>query len=304
MAVECEGVIVTQEGKVVCKDTGEVISEDIIQEGPEWRVFRDQNTVKGLERAGDPLTFTRHDMGVEAYLTRRGRLASGEGRPGYSLKTARVLKEERPLVDMLNRANTLCDSLGLPRVAKETVGLIIRLYMEKVRSVNEREKDQIVAAAVAKAIEIHNLSIPLNSILQAAGITQEALWAAKRKLVEAKVIDDVKRIAMPNAYQSGHRRLLNRVLTYIIKIQSELNLPNIVYVTAVKFLEEALKAGKNLYGKRPESVAAAAVYLAARLHGFDNINQRVLAKIVNIKESNVRKLYKYLLENMVVIVAL
>ena len=85
---------------------------------------------------------------------------------------------------------------------------------------------------------------------------------------------------------------------------SELELEREVYKLALEFVKASLSSGKNLYGKKPETIAAAAVYLAARLYGHENVNQSSIARVVKIKESNVRKLYRYLMDGVVVLVAI
>ncbi|MGC9071232.1 MAG: hypothetical protein ACP5HK_00830, partial [Acidilobus sp.] len=71
---------------------------------------------------------------------------------------------------------------------------------------------------------------------------------------------------------------------------------------AVEFIRKSLEApGKTPYGKKPEALAAAAVYLVARLNGYE-VSQTDVAEVVNLKESTVRKLYRFLMDGMVVVV--
>ncbi|MCE4609078.1 MAG: hypothetical protein GSR72_01210 [Desulfurococcales archaeon] len=60
---------------------------------------------------------------------------------------------------------------------------------------------------------------------------------------------------------------------------------------------------KPLPGKKPEAIAAAAVYLTARLMNFD-VSQKEVADIVWIKESNVRKAFRFLIEDLTIMVYL
>ncbi|MCE4612438.1 MAG: transcription initiation factor IIB family protein [Desulfurococcales archaeon] len=299
------GIVLTEEGRLVCRDTGEVLSETSIIEGPEWRSFRDQGSVKGLERAGGPITHTQHDLGVSVTLRRPGRIIGSRAhRVSTKIRSARVLKKERHLVSALDKINKACDFLGFPPMAKETAAMIVRMYAERASISNEKERLSIVGAAIAKSIEIHNLPISIGDVLDFLGIGFDDLWSAKRKLSETGVIEVLKVSLLSRSPGGGSERLLRRVDTYIKKIVSELDLPLQVYRLAYHFVSAVLSSGKNLYGKRPETVAAAAVYLASRIYGYDNVNQRVLAETVNIKESNVRKLYRYLIDDMVVIVTI
>ncbi|MEB3773469.1 MAG: hypothetical protein GSR86_00905, partial [Desulfurococcales archaeon] len=68
------------------------------------------------------------------------------------------------------------------------------------------------------------------------------------------------------------------------------------------FVRTVVENNKSLIGKRPEIIAAASVYLVARLYGYENVTQKVVAEIVGAKESNVRKIYRFLMDNTVVMV--
>ena len=299
-----KGLVWTEEGKLVCRDTGEVLSETSIIETPEWRSFRDQGSVKGLERAGGPITHTQHDLGISVAFKKPGRVLGASAHRISRIRSARVLKKERHIVSALDKVNKACDFLGFPPMAKETAAMIVRMYAERASLSSEKERTSIVGAAIAKSIEIHNLPVSIGDVLDFLGIGFDDLWSAKRKLSETGVIELLKTSLLSQSPRGGPERLLRRVDTYIKKIVSELELPLQVYKLAYHFVNAVISSGKNLYGKRPETVAAAAVYLASRIYGYDNVNQRVLAETVNIKESNVRKLYRYLIDDMVVIVTI
>jgi len=50
-------------GELICIECGMVIDEDRIDESAEWRAFNAEEKEKKA-RAGQPLTYTKHDMGV------------------------------------------------------------------------------------------------------------------------------------------------------------------------------------------------------------------------------------------------
>jgi len=297
--LECPGdIVTTPEGYRVCTATGEVISEDVISEEPE-RFFKEEST----PRFGSPITYTQHDFGISVSIEHRkhSNPLKRAGSHIRKVKDARVSKRDVGKVALLQLANEASAKLELPRAAREDLGYILQLYTSREKVSGDLERRCLVAAAILKVVEKHNLSISQNEVLELLEVDQACVWNAKNKLHEKGVLTEFsKRIYG----QGGQERLLNRVETYVLKLVSELGLSDEVRRDAMEFIRATQRNGKNLYGKRPETIAAAAVYLVARLHGYENINQSVVAKVVKIKESNVRKLYRYLMDGMVVLVAL
>ncbi len=296
----CKNIVLSPEGFRVCYETGEVISEDAFSDDLEAFYRWDH---KSTPRVGDPITFTQHDLGVGVNLKPKRsenplkRVVSARRN---IIKEARVSRRDIHKVSVLQLANNVASKLGLPDIAREDLGLILQSYLSKERVTGNKDMRSLVAAALLKVIEKHNMDIAQSEVLELLDVGSEDVWNAKIKLHEKGVLDTYnKRIYDA---QDGVRRLLSRVETYVTRLVSELNLDNEVRRDSMDFIKATLKAGKNLYGKRPETIAAAAVYLVARLHGYENVNQNVIAEKLKIKESNVRKLYRYLMDGMVVLV--
>ncbi len=300
---ECPGdVITTPEGFRVCTVTGEILEEDMISDEPE-RYFKEEP--KSIPRVGSPLTYTQHDMGISVSLEPKKpsnplkRVASLVKK----VKGARVTKKDVHRVMVLQYANEVASALGLPKSAREDIGFILQMYLAKEKVNSDRERRCLVAAVTLKVIERYNLDIAQNEVLEHLDVDQLCVWEAKNKLHEKGVLAEFAKTIYGRS-GGGQERLLSRVETYVMKIVSELRLGDEVRKAAMEFVRATQRNNKNLYGKRPETIAAAAVYLVARLYGYDNVNQDTVAKIVKIKGSNVRKLYRYLMDGMVVLVPL
>ena len=54
-------------GELICIECGFVIDEDRIDESAEWRAFNAEEKEKKA-RAGQPLTYTKHDMGISTEI--------------------------------------------------------------------------------------------------------------------------------------------------------------------------------------------------------------------------------------------
>ncbi|MEN2999963.1 MAG: hypothetical protein ABDH61_05255, partial [Acidilobaceae archaeon] len=264
----CENLVATEDGRLICADTGEVMVENMIADEPE-RFFKDDP--KSLPRIGKANTNTRHDKGIGAQLERK-RESNPLNRSSMlreRIREGRVSKRDASLITTLKMANDLCSRLQLPKTAREDVGYIISTYFAGERVSGDRERRCIVAAAVLKVIQLYNLGIARNEVLELMGATEDCVWKATNKLHKKGVTREYNR----NMYrQGGHRRLLERVETYVNGLVSEIlpddGLREVVRRDSMRFVETAIRSGKNLYGKRPETIAAAAVYLVARLYGY------------------------------------
>ena len=297
--IDCpeDQIIENEDGKRVCRDSGIVVSEQTITGQPDWRYV--DKGVKGLQRASGRVTYTTHHQGTQVEYVRHGR-PSVHRRPGKfarSIRFARVLKSDRPLVDMLTRLRRAVEILELPYKAHDTASRLISYHIKRKRPANEREKNALVAAALHRAVMVHNLDTPMSRILEVLDVKEQELWRAKKKMVETGAMYIVRLHPEPHG-----KRLVNRVFTYIGKICGTLNLPPIVYRASMEFVRTVVENNKSLIGKRPEIIAAASVYLVARLYGYENVTQKVVAEIVGAKESNVRKIYRFLMDNTVVMV--
>ncbi|MCX8165675.1 MAG: transcription initiation factor IIB family protein [Acidilobaceae archaeon] len=299
----CESVVTTEDGRLICAETGEVIGENVIADEPE-RFFKDDP--KSLPRIGKPNTNTRHDRGIGAQLERRreSNPLKRSSRVREKIREGRISKRDVSLITALKMANDLSSLLELPKAAREDIGYIINTFLTGERVSGDRERRCIVAAAVLKVIQLYNLGIARNQVLEIMGVTEDCVWKATNKLHKKGVIKDYSRVYR----QGGQRRLLERVETYVSSLVNEILPPDGLRETvrrdSMRFVEAAIKSGKNLYGKKPETIAAAAVYLVARLYGYEHVNQSLVAEKVKIKESNVRKIYRYLIDGMVVLVPL
>ena len=63
-------------GELVCEKCGYVISTTLIDQGPEWCAF-DQQQRDTLPRVGTPMTWTIHDRGLSTTIGWQDRDASG-----------------------------------------------------------------------------------------------------------------------------------------------------------------------------------------------------------------------------------
>ena len=319
-------------GVVVDRDTGVIMNDVVISDGPEWRSFR-ENGVKGLVRSSTPLDYTRHDHGVHVEFGFGSKRAKGSPRRSilnYNIRSGlaqeKIVRKEIIARTCANRA--LKHFEGINTHTEQIVHYIIGKYFEVKKSrkenVTEREARILAAAAVITAVRLTNLPVPRNKILEyfrdmfagrldVSKDLEHEIWTMMRKLSEYGIKKGLMRIIMQEQRRRGGRYLFDRVKTFVRLIVSELEwsgkypgLDQRLANATIDLLETILyKSGvmKPLPGKKPEAIAAAAVYLTARLMNFD-VSQKEVADIVWIKESNVRKAFRFLIEDLTIMVYL
>ncbi|MCE4601479.1 MAG: hypothetical protein F7C38_08015 [Desulfurococcales archaeon] len=324
---ECtqEDIIVTPEGIRVCAKDGRVLSSVDFDDRPEWRTFPKKGESKGLQRSSRPLTFSYHNAGVGAELKIRRKR-------GFSRSSARLVnarrgfyrvsasRRERAQIETFTLMHRIVGQLDIPKYASvtEVAGRIIKRYLEMRRAegemankttiINSREKLALVIAAVRKALALHNLPVGESELYEAAANEAPEARSPSFKRYVWKIMTKINSygIVPPVHYSyssiSGVQNRLKRIDRYIIRLLDELDLPMTLRLPANKFLETVMKTGKSLYGRKPEAIAAAVVYLIARLHGFEHVTQKTVANVYKLSEANVRKTFRYLLEDTVIIV--
>jgi len=306
----------------VCAETGAVIADASLDDRPEWRYYPSKGEKKGLERSSKPLSFAQHDGGIGAELRARKRKFG-------SLSRARLLRKKRykapvgrrdvPLIDAFMLMHRIVGGLNLPRSQSilEIAGTIVRKYFEERRRrgeeankttiISSRERAAVVIAALKKAISLHNLPIGENELYEAASVEipeantpefRNYVWKIMMRMNEFGIYS----VPRGRAPVSGIKARLARIEGYVVRLLIELGLPPSLRVPTMKFLEAVARTGKSLWGRRPEAVAAAAVYLIARLNGYEHVTQKLVASVYNLSEANVRKTFRYLIEDIVIIV--
>ncbi len=305
---DCSGYYITPTGEVVCRDTGEVINEGTFIEGGEWNSRKDLEKGISRERAGNPMTFTKHnllatDVVLKEHKNRRKPPSLTQTKNRLirpKIRIPRYPKKERVKISIMNEANTASENLGLPRIVEETVGFIINMYLSKEIPRTQREKKALILAALWKAISFHKLPISKRELFNEVGGNPKLLWNGLKKLNELGILEKIKLVRMDD--YGPHRDLLERVKVFIESARSELNLPHMIAVEASKLIDILVNDyGKSLHGRQPEAVAGAVLYLMAHLYNY-KISQKRIAEVLGVVESSIRKQYKYLLEDIVFVV--
>ena len=271
--INCGADILIQDeesGEVICSKCGFVASQRILDRRPEWRGY--SFTKNDKERLGAPLTFLIHDMGLSTIALEDSI---------HSDEISRILKKniiesgDKSLIRTLSAIHALSSKIQLPESVKENAALIVRRLWKKGLKLGRNYRGM---AAASLYISSKVFSIPRNmkEFINLSGISKKSFWKCYKKIIQdLRIRSDVWEINV-----------------IVSKIINQLNLRGEVEHLANEIIRVAGEAGL-VSGKKPDSLAAASIYLAAKMLKL-KVNQRRLAKIASISITTLRSRYKEL----------
>ena len=271
--------------EIVCEKCGLVIDADIIDQGPEWRAFDNEQHEK-KSRTGSPMTYRLHDKGLSTSISWQNRDTYGHSIPPRNRAQLYRLRKwhtrtrisdgtEKNLSLALSSLDRMSSMLNLPRNIRETAAMI---YRKASRSKLTR----------GRTIE---------------GNTAAVLYAACRQcnvprtLEEISKVSQIKKKEVGRNYRNISRKLKLRLLPtvpqdYISRFCGQLNLSTDVQVKAIEILKKA-SSEELTSGRGPTGMAAAAMYIASVLCG-ERRTQREVAEVSGVTEVTIRNRYKEL----------
>ncbi len=273
------------DGEIVCNECGLVIEQDRIDDSPEWRAFNAEQREKKA-RAGEPLTYKKHDMGVSTEIGKgSGELykVSGKKRAQYyrirKWHNRLTKSKDRNLGFALSELNRLVSQLKLPDSVHEEVA---RLYEKAVDDglVRGRSMESVITALIYTVARKQGTPRTLDEIAEASGLEKREIGRAYRYV----------------ARELGLKIMPARPKDYIPRFAGELKLSGEVQARARNIIQQA-RDDDLLSGKGPTGVAAAALYIAAVLES-EKRTQREVAETVGVTEVTIRNRYKELVEEL------
>jgi len=285
---ECgsENLFINREkGEVTCRDCGLVVEDKMIDHGQEWRDFEEDSGGKSKRRTGSPMTYTQYDQGLGTEVGRSADLSKLGARDRnkffrlrkwqYRISTA----IERNLKLALAELKRVSSYLKLPKSVEEEAAMI---YTQAVQRglVRGRSMESVVAGTLYAACRRHEVPRTLDELSGASGIEKKEIGRTYRFI----------------ARELGISILPSNPIDYIARFASSLKLNPETQSKAVDILEMAQK--KELTsGRGPTGIAAAALYVAALMHG-EKRTQREVADVAGVTEVTIRNRYKELLEKL------
>jgi transcription initiation factor TFIIB len=272
-------------GETVCGDCGLVLYEQMMDKGPEWRAFT-QEEKASRSRVGVPTSYSVHDKGLSTAISQVDRDAFGRKLPlSTRLQMWRLRKWQirsrvhssidRNLAQAMAELDRLSDKVFIPQPIKEKAAVTYRKALDK-GLVRGRSIAAIAAAALYAACRGSGTPRTLREIAEASLVDKKDVARCYRLLL--RELDVHMPIADP--------------LTYVSKIAERTGISGKTQGLAIQILRIARKK-RAAAGKDPMGLAAAALYIAC-LQNNEKKTQKDIAEAAGVTEVTVRNRYKTL----------
>ena len=216
---------------MVCAQCGLVVTEAVVDTGPEWRVFDERE--KRRVRTAPLKLVIKTDMAVKAEHGVRWRMLAR-----FHRETLHGF--ERRLVKIGAELRRIRECVGLPQSVVEEAESLVKKYFEVVAGFPA----EVVAVAVLwTAAKVAGMPRPLEDFLKCSKADERRVRKVAWRLKEVMKL--------------GRRP---SVEDYVKMLAARVNLPAAVVKAAVELLE---KNRRVLFGKNPWVSAAAALWLAS-----------------------------------------
>ncbi|MFO8019471.1 MAG: transcription initiation factor IIB [Promethearchaeia archaeon] len=275
--------------ELICGSCGLVITQRIIDTGPEWRAFSAEEASKKV-RVGAPTTLTMHDKGLSTMIGRRNKDAFGRSiSPKMKANIYRLRKWhirsrtnksiDRNLSRALNELERLSSQLNLPKDIKESAALIYRKIARK-NMIRGRSIEAMLIAAIYVSCKINNIPKRVADFTEFATVGKKKIIRCFRLIIRELNL---------NLKASSPK-------TYIPRFCSDLNLSG----KTLKRAAELIKLSKKHHfttGKSPSGLAGAALYVAAMQEG-ERRTQKEISKTAGVTEATIRNRYKEIINHL------
>ena len=289
---ECTSVHLVKDYKraeLVCGNCGLVITEQLIDEGPEWRAFdSEQNDERA--RTGAPASYLIHDKGLSTEIGWQNRDFYGRRLPHknraqvyrmrkWQHRTKVSNSTERNITVALNELNKLASKMGLPKSVKEAAAVIYRKAAAK-SLIRGRSIETVMTASIYAACRQCDLPRSLNEIAAVSSMGKKEIGRTYRFLVRKLKIS-----MTPTKPQN-----------YVQRLCSELGLSGNTLTITNDILNKATEY-ELTSGRGPLGVAAASTYIASVLSG-ERRTQKEIAEAAGVTEVTIRNRYKELIREL------
>lgn len=269
----------------MCGDCGLVVREQMMDKGPEWRAFT-QEEKASRSRVGVPTSYSVHDKGLSTAISRIDRDAFGRKLPlktrlqmwrlrKWQIRSRVHSSVDRNLAQAMAELDRLSDKVYITPSVKEKAAVVYRKALEK-GLVRGRSIAAIAAAALYAACRTTGAARTLREIAEASLVDKKDVARCYRLLLREL------NIQMPIADP----------LVYLSKIAEKSGISGPTQGRAIAILKKA-KRERASAGKDPMGLAAAALYIACLQMG-EKKTQKDIAEAAGVTEVTVRNRYKTL----------
>jgi transcription initiation factor TFIIB len=280
-------------GETVCGSCGLVVTESVIDAGPEWRAFtvgeRESRT-----RVGAPITFSLSDMGLSTVISPADKDAHGSKLPPdarFQMRRLRMWQArsrihssgDRNLAQAMSELDLLADKLHLSMPVKEEAAVVYRKCFDR-GLVRGRSISAIVAASLYAACRLTKAQRTLKEFSRHIQVDLKEVSRAYR------IIQRELKLQMP----------VPSPLLSVPKIAARLRVKEETPRRAVDILRRAERL-RTTAGKDPMGLAAAALYIACLMND-ERYTQKMISEASGVTEVTIRNRYKNLKEDLKLVI--
>jgi transcription initiation factor TFIIB len=270
-----------ESGERICASCGLVVTEIVMNTGPEYRVFNLQENDR--RRTGTGYSYSIYDKGLSTVI-KGDKDASGKRLDYETQRRMKRLQRQdnrskvnethaRNLSIAMAELDRMISDLHLPKNIKENAALIYRRSLKK-DLIRGRSIDAFVAASVYAACRMLRVPRPLKDVSKASTRLHSEVAMTYRLLHKELKL----------------RPPVDGPFKFIPSIAAKLGVSQLTEQTALRILKKANEK-KALTGKDPRGLAAAALYMACQETGEKRV-QRVIAEAAGTTEVTLRNRYR------------
>jgi transcription initiation factor TFIIB len=264
----------SESGEVVCSKCGRVLSDKLLETGPEWRTFTADETEVRV-RTGMPESLARHDMGLSTIIGRADRDASGNKLDptmctrmnrlaAWDMRSQLHTPKDRSLSQAFFQLDVLKDKLGLSDGIVEKTA-----YMYRKAQSNDLTRGRTISGVLAAAVYIACREM-----------------GAHRTLDDIATACNVTRKEVSN-FRVLHTRLDLKIpqqdpIVCIAKVANKVKLSEKTKRMAAEIMSNVMKEEISA-GKDPMGLAASILYLSSIKTG-EPVSQMSIARAAGVTE--------------------
>ena len=336
---ECQSGLIQDysKGEYICQKCGYVVMDQIDDYGPETHSTDLDEKVK-TTRASGFTSCSLHDYGLRTEIGLTSKDYSGKSIDYQMAEQVNNIRrwhsrirvsstKERRLSNVLSKINEACSVMSLPKTLIETAAMLYRNYENKSEA-KGKSIACIAAATIYLACKRFSIVRSLEEIVKSTGVTKQHASGVKlaakyyRIMVmemgvftEEKISTNISMnstsstttsssdyaLRSPSVMRSTPIPVTLAIEQYISKLANTAKIETKVERLAIDI---AHKTKDSLLGdgKAPNGLAAAYIYIAAVLLGF-NLLQMDISSLAGITEVTIRNRCKDILTNFKIIVS-
>jgi len=286
ICVSCENgnefILDFASGDYICAKCGCVQPEHVIDEEKEWPEYDEEKGESNI-RAERVDEFGTLGTAVPTGLPD---IEEGSGSTRYS----KIMTKEDRVANQVKfsyaRVNELSETLQIPSIVKQTSKAIIKQFFEKGSNLKGLKKDAFIVAVILIASKKEQGARSLKGLARQTNIAESDIKRFYKVLIRDSDLN-TKRDENSMSHQ-----VVDMVEQFCNRLRISFGLikeATLVAESSIHFLE----------GKRPSSIAAAAILFMINLKGLHKDHKQAdLATVAGISTNTLRNVYKELTNNI------